>query len=443
VPLRASGLALGQLGVVMTYQSVSILLPTIGIAMSADPAQLQWLVAATALTYAGGLPIAGSLADRYGGPRLLIIGSLVMAGSCLAAAVSPHFAVLVAARIGQGLGMALYTPAMLSLLKTGFDREDDRHRAMVWWNVAGGAGGLVGLIGGGGVAQVSWRAAFLLLAVAPLATAILTRIAFRRRRATTNACLRQVDTLSAILLPAAATFAVLGFTLLQQGSTVGAASLAVGAGILLAWLWRERSTPRPLVPVSLRRWAALQPVVLAVLHAIAINTPIFFYALFLQSFRQATPWLVALGYIPANIGLIVGSWIGGQIGRRRSLRAATMAGFALIVVSELLLMTVNPDSTMWDPFFLAWLIFGLGAAMAQVGFLGTANRESGDDAGTLAGLLTAGGQLGTATGLALLTGVAALAPGEISGYRLAFAGSAVAALIAVIVARAGRQQPRG
>ncbi|MBM7790300.1 MFS transporter [Tenggerimyces flavus] len=440
--LRIAALGFGQLGVVVAFQAVAIVLPSIGADLRISPALLQWVVGATALTYAGGLLVAGRLADRYGGPRILVAGSLLMAAGSIAAAIAPHFAVLLLARVAQGIGMALYTPAMVSLLATGFAAGADRHRALIWWNVAGGAGGLIAVTGGGMIANHGWRATFLLLALAPLVTVLLAKAAFRRSQPEQRSAQRRVDVLNASLPSAAATLLVLGLTGLQQGMPIGVLPLAISVVLVVVWLKRERHGRHPLVPSSLRRWPALQPIVLATLHGAAINTPIFFYGLFLQTFRDATPLQVGLGFIPANVGLISGAVLGGAIIRRRGHHAAMISGMAVIVVGIGLLLTVDARSTVWHPFLLAWLVFGVGAAVAQAGFIGLAGKESADESGTTAGFLTSGGQIGTAIGLAAFVGLAGIPADNLTGYRIAFLAAMLAAALGAAVAAIGRRQPQ-
>ncbi|WP_152365982.1 MFS transporter [Microlunatus speluncae] len=433
--LRIGALGLGQLTVVVAFQAVAIVVPAIGADLEVPPSVLQWLVGATALTLAGGLLLAGRLADRFGARQMLIVGSLVTAAGSVVAAVAPEFGSLLLARVAQGVGMALYTPAMISLLSTGFDDRRDRHRALIWWNVAGGVGGVLGVAGGGFVAQFGWRGVFWLLAVPPVITAVLAWLAFPAgRRRPVAVAGRRVAVINAALLPVAATLLVAGLTTLQQGMIIGAVPVIISVLLAVTWVARERRSSRPLVPPELRRWSVLQPIMIAVLHGAAINTPIFFYGLFLQSFRHATPLEVGLGFLPANAGLIAGSVAGSAIVRRWSHRVAAGSGFALLALGIGLLITINADSTVWHPFLTGWLIFGLGVNIAQVGFIGLAGEQSAEEAGTVAGFVTAGGQLGTAIGLAAFVGLSGLAGTELAGYQLGFLGAAVAALAGLAVA---------
>jgi DHA2 family lincomycin resistance protein-like MFS transporter len=374
---------------------------------------------------------------------LLIMGSLVTAAGGVLAAIAPEFGLLLVARVAQGIGMALYTPAMISLLSTGFDHRTDRHRALIWWNVAGGVGGALGVTVGGYVAQFGWRWAFWLLAVPPLITALLARRAFPSGpRPQTLGAGRRVDLVNATLLPVAATLLVSGLTTLQQGMIIGAVPAILSVVFGLAWWLRERRSRRPLVPPELRRWSVLQPIMIAVLHGAAINTPIFFYGLFLQSFRHATPLEVGLGILPANAGLIAGSALGSVIIRRWSHRVAAGSGLALLAAGIALLATITEDSTIWYPFLAGWLIFGVGTNIAQVGFIGLAGEQAPEEAGTVAGFVTAGAQIGTAIGLAAFVGLSGFATNELDGYRLGFLGAVAAALAGVLVAAAARARPR-
>jgi MFS family permease len=437
----AAVLAVGQFCVVAAFQATAIVLPAIGTDLHVAPAELQWLVSATALGYGGLLPVAGRLADRFGVRKAFALGTFALSLASIAAAAASTFTFLIAARFAQGAAMAAYTPAMLGLLRHGFETDPARRRALIWWNAAGGIGGILAVVAGGALAQpLGWRPVLLLIAVPALAVAITAGRVFDEPLV--PAAGGRVQPLGGLLVSLAAAGLVLTLTLAQrqEAQEVTWILLVASTGLTGLWLLNERRSDVPVVPRRLRRWTKLQPVVVATLHGAAINTPIFFYALFAQEHLKAGPLEVGLGFLPCNIGLILGSWAGGTLHRRVASGRVAATGLCIVALGVAALATVTEDSTLLVPFLPAFLLYGAGASIAQTGFIALAAERGGDDTATLGGLLTAGAQLGTAGALAVLTTLAAVPSSDIVGARLAFVGAATFAITGVIASLGARSQ---
>jgi MFS family permease len=95
---------------------VNVAVPAIARDLGASLVALQWSLTGYLLTAAALLLVSGALADRYGRRRMLVIGLLVMLVASVGCVVAPSFAVLIAARIMQGVGAALVVPSSLALL---------------------------------------------------------------------------------------------------------------------------------------------------------------------------------------------------------------------------------------------------------------------------------------------------------------------------------------
>jgi len=141
---------------------VKVAVPAIGNGLHAQVSTLQWTVTGYLLTVAALLLLTGSLADRFGGGRVLAVGLLVMLGSAVVCSAAPSVGVLIAARIVQGVGSALVVPSSLALLN-GTLRASDRARGIgIWAALETLAAGFGPYAGGWLVDHVSWRAVFLL-----------------------------------------------------------------------------------------------------------------------------------------------------------------------------------------------------------------------------------------------------------------------------------------
>jgi predicted MFS family arabinose efflux permease len=210
------------------------------------------------------------------------------------------------------------------------------------------------------------------------------------------------------------------------------------AGLVLLGVFArtQRRAESPLVPRSLhRRWAVWQPIAVAFLHGAAINTPIVFYALFMQRFRHATPWEIGLGFLPCNIAIIAASAASSRLARQAGYRIVLVTGMALIVAGLLTLTTIAPERSYLVSFLPGWIMFGLGVGASQVGIVGRATEMAPtEERGVVGGLVSTFAQVGTAVGLALLVLVSNRFPSEIDGYRAAFATGSVLALVGLIVA---------
>ena len=122
---------------------VSIALPTIGRELGASIAGLQWIITGYTLTLAALILLGGSLGDRYGRRRVFLIGVVWFAVASLLCAIAPNIAILIVARMLQGIGGALLTPGSLALIQASF-RPDDRGRAVGAWSGLGGVAAALG-----------------------------------------------------------------------------------------------------------------------------------------------------------------------------------------------------------------------------------------------------------------------------------------------------------
>ena len=150
---------------------VGIALPSIGREFHGGVGTLQWVVTGYSLTLAAFLLLGGSLGDRYGRKRIFSVGVVWFAVASACCGLAPSAALLIAARVVQGVGGALLTPASLAILQASF-RPEDRARAIGAWSGLGGVAAAAGpLVGGYLLAIGSWRWVFYINL--PLAAAVL------------------------------------------------------------------------------------------------------------------------------------------------------------------------------------------------------------------------------------------------------------------------------
>src|SRR6188472_3043862 len=171
--LRAAWIPLAALCLAFFVEMVdntllSIALPTIGRDLGSSTTALQWVTGAYSLTFGGLLLTAGSMADRLGRRRVLLVGLTVFGVISLAVVLVQTAGELIALRAALGLAAAAMAPITNSLVFRLFDDQALRMRAMTLMIVVGMSGFILGpLLGGTALAHVRWE--WLLVVNAPIA----------------------------------------------------------------------------------------------------------------------------------------------------------------------------------------------------------------------------------------------------------------------------------
>src|ERR1044071_7178610 len=180
--LRAAWIPLAALCLAFFVEMVdntllSIALPTIGRDLGSGTTALQWVTGAYSLTFGGLLLTAGSMADRVGRRRVLLVGLAVFGLLSLCVVLVTTAGELIGLRAGLGIAAAAMAPITNSLVFRLFDDQALRMRAMTVMMVVGMSGFVLGpVLGGTALAHVEWQ--WLLLVNAPIALAAWFGIRF-------------------------------------------------------------------------------------------------------------------------------------------------------------------------------------------------------------------------------------------------------------------------
>jgi MFS family permease len=141
---------------------VNVVLPSIQYEFGFPSATVQWVVTGYAITFGGLLILGGRAADLFGHRRMFITGLVVFTAASLAGGLAQDPLLLVASRVGQGIGAALVAPAALSLITTGFAEGPARTRALGMYGATASVGLVSGLVLGGVLVEFfSWRSVFM------------------------------------------------------------------------------------------------------------------------------------------------------------------------------------------------------------------------------------------------------------------------------------------
>jgi EmrB/QacA subfamily drug resistance transporter len=235
----------------LEISSVPVILPTLEQALHADFSDMQWIMNAYTIACTTVLMAAGTLADRYGRKRLLVVGVVLFGLTSLACGLAQSAPVLIVARFLQGLSGGAMLICQLAVLSHQFQEGKERSKAFAIWGVVFGMGlGFGPIIGGAIVALSNWQWVFL--AHVPLA-AVAVALVLGSVEESSDPDAQKLDLPGIVTL----SLAVLGLTyFITQGPGLGFASpLAIGviaasAASFALFLWVEKINPHPMFDFS-------------------------------------------------------------------------------------------------------------------------------------------------------------------------------------------------
>lgn len=357
-------LSLMVIGVDNTILNVA--LPTLVRDLGATTSQLQWIVDAYTLVFAGLLLTAGSLGDRFGRRRALSIGLGIFGVGSVASALvgSPNH--LIATRALMGVGGALIMPATLSIISNVFTVPAERARAIAVWAGFSAVGIAIGPLSGGWLLQHFWWGSVFMVNIPIVALALLGgRLFVPESRDPSPRGLDPVGALLSIVGLVTLVWAIIeapgrGWS---QGGTLAAFALAaVLLGSFVAW---ELHTDHPMLDVHFfanPRFTAASMAVTMV-----------FFALFGSMFLQTQYLQFVLGYTalqaglrvgPVAIVLMVAAPLSARLVERVGTKAVVAAGLAIVAVSLVILSFATATSG-YGPVLASMLVMGAGMGMTM------------------------------------------------------------------------------
>ena len=439
---------LGSFMVVLDVSIVNTALPAIAGSLDFKAVELQWVVNAYGLTFAGFLLLGGRASDILGRREMLAAGMGLLAVASLAGGLAPSKDMLIAARAGQGLGGAIVFPATLSVLMTTFREGAERNRVLGLWAAIGGVGGTSGSLFGGILTQtLSWR--WILLINLPIGIgAALAVLRVVPRGVRDERARRSFDFAGALTVTAGLitlSYAIVGTE--QHGWTsphtlrAGAVAVVLLAAFVLI---EARIASAPLVPLRLFRSRSLTGASLVVACMGAGTFGMWYLvSLYLQQVLGYTPIEAGLVFVPMNVMIFIGPQIASRMTTRFGGGIVLAIGLALISLGNLLFSGVSADGSYLTDVLAPSLIVtaGHGLSLVTSTILASTGVRS-TESGLVSGVVSTSRQIGGSLGLALLATVAAQRTADMSGvandvalaagYQRAFAvASAIAALGAI------------
>ena len=450
--LRPGLLAAAQFMLIVDVTVVQVSLPTIGTDLSLDREALTWVVTAYTLAFGGLMVLGGRIADAVGARSVFLGGLAVFVSASLVSGSSSDGGLLLAGRVGQGIGAALMSPAALAVISTALTGTA-RDRALGIWAAIGGAGAAAGvLLGGLLTAGPGWRWVFFVNV--PVGVAAFVAVSRLVRDTPRSPRPRSIDVLGASVVTASTGLLIYGVVHAgpagwdSRGTVVGLVGAVIGYA---AFLPIESRVAVPLVHPSTFLRRPVLAGVFVMLVATALMLGLFFLSsLYLQEALGYGPLRTGLVFLPIAVAITAGAHLGGRLLAAVGGRTVSTVGFGLAAVGAGVLTQVTGEDRVWSLLVPAFTLaaFGIGAIFVTA-FSTTMGQVAAHEAGVASGVINTFHELGGALGVAVVSTLAtssvavgatgsATVAGFTDGYLACAIAAAVSALVSVVLLPAGR-----
>ena len=397
-------LALGSLVYAMDLTVLHLAVPRLSADLKPSSVQLLWIIDIYGFLVAGSLITMGTLGDRIGRRKLLMIGAGAFAVTSVLAALSTNAEMLIASRALTGVAGATLAPSTLSLIFNMFPHPRQRSIAIGVWVSAFSAGSAIGPVLGGLLLQLFWWGSVFLLALPVMALLLVLGPRVLPEYRDPNA--GRLDLLSAAM----SLIAMLGviYSLKETAQDgfglVPALSLFIGLVVGALFMRRQLTLTDPMIDLRLFRIptfsAALGTNVLGVFVAVG-------YFLFLAQYMQLvlglSPLEAGLWSVPSAVAFIIGSNLAPRFMHRLRPAFVIAASLVLAAVGLVMLFWVGSDSSGLAVLVTASVIVSLAFSpmfnLTTELVVGSAPPER---AGAASGVSETGAELGAALGISIL-----------------------------------------
>ncbi len=400
---------------------LNVTIPTLARELHASGSQLQWIVDAYVLVFAGLLLTAGSLGDKFGRRGALILGMSIFGVGSVAASLADTPGQLIAFRALMGVGGAFIMPATLSILINVFTDSKERAKAIAIWAGCSGLGVALGPVTGGWLLEhFSWGSVFL-VNLPVLALAITGAVMIVPTSKDPDA--PRLDVGGAVLSMAG--LVALLWALIEapeRGWTSSSTLLAFTAAVcvLAAFGWWESRRAEPMLDLSLfknPRFSAASGAV--TMTFFALFGSLFVVTQYMQSVMGYSALQAGIRYLPLAAMLLVTSPISAKVAERVGTKIVVTCGLSAVALGLMLMLRLDAV-TGYGPLLTAMLVlaFGMGLTMAPatesiMGSLppakagvGSAVNDTTREIGGALGVAVLGSVLSSAFGSRMSTAVA-------------------------------------
>jgi MFS transporter, DHA2 family, multidrug resistance protein len=400
------GLAVIALPCLLYAMDLTVLylaIPALSADLEPTSTQLLWIVDIYGFMIAGFLITMGTLGDRIGRRRLLLIGAAAFGAASMLAAFSTSAEMLIASRAVLGLAAATLAPSTLSLIRNMFHDPRQRTFAIGVWITSFSAGAALGPVLGGVLLEFFWWGSVFLLGVPVMAMLLIVGPRLLPEYRDPNP--GRLDLVSVALSLVAVLAVIYGLKRIAIDGPAALSALSIAAGLAVGTLFvrRQAHLADPLVDLRLFRVGAFRT-------SLAINTLGFFVAfgveLFIAQYLQVvlglSPLEAGAWTVPGAAGFVVGAMVAPVLVRRVHAAVVSAGGLVLAAVGFAILAQVDGSSGL--PLLVAGtalLSLGLGPVFTLAADL-VVSAAPPERAGAASAILETSSEFGSAAGIAIL-----------------------------------------
>lgn len=344
---------------------LSFALPDISKALRPSGTQLLWIVDIYPLILAGLLITMGTVGDRVGRRKLLLIGAVGFGAVSVFAAFAASAEQLILARALLGLFGATLMPSTLALLRNMFVDPVQRRLAVAIWAAGFSAGAALGPIVGGWLLEHFWWGSIFLINVPVIGLfLILAPLLLPESK---DPAPGRLDLVSAVLSIGAMFLVVLGIKSVAAGDNLLLAAVLFAAGVLLGWVFvrRQLSIPNPMLDVRLFVNRVFSVSVIAnLLSLMALTGMLYYISQYLQLVLGYSPMGASMYLIPGLVATIVAGLIAVKLANRFPLRALIPLGLLMSAGGFVVGAQLQASSSVWL-LVVAFVLVGMGVGLAE------------------------------------------------------------------------------
>jgi EmrB/QacA subfamily drug resistance transporter len=344
---------------------VNVALPRMETDLSATLSAMTWVINSYTLCMSALLLIGGALADQVGRRRIFLTGLGIFSLASIGCGFAPEVHVLILARAIQGVGAAFLIPCSLAIIGATFSEKERGAAIGVWSGASAIAAGGGPLLGGWLVDHVSWRAIFL---INPLVAIPTILIVLRHVLESVDPDARKGLDLRGAML------AFLGLGLLVYGliaasekgwlNSLVILALGLGIALLLAFVWSERKSAAPMMPLELFQSRAFSGInMMTLLLYGALGGTMFFLPFLLIQVHGYSATQAGAVFLPFTILLALLSRWGGKLADRFGARLPLITGPLIVGAGLFLLSLPGSEGPYWKTFLLPISALGFGMAL--------------------------------------------------------------------------------
>jgi len=442
-----------QFMVILDLSIVNVALPSIQSSLNFSSADLQWVIDAYAITFAGFLMLGGRAVDQFGQRRTFVIALAMFALTSLIGGASANSEMLVIARGVQGLSCAFMAASSLAIITSSFPPGPQLHRAIGLWAAMNGAGGAAGTLFGGIITQeLSWRWVLLINPPIGIAAALVAWSVVSDRRRPSDG--RSFDLAGALTLTIGQIILVYGVVeagLRGWHAFPALGPMLLGLALLVMFCVIEvRFAAAPLVPFKELTKPLRDANTIVLLFSAALFPMWYLSSLYLQQVLGLSPLHAGLTFLPMALTIMLVARRAGPLVSRFGVRSVLGSGLTMMTVGMLLFTKIAASGSSIVYIMIPGLLVAAGIGMSIVpSTIAATHGAKQGQAGLASGLVNTSRQIGGGLGLAVLITLAtsrsshligvghgvpqALTDGFRLGYYIAAGLCAAAALLAFAV----------